>query len=397
VEADLGRTLMPASNWSGNKAASRWHRWLDRHLGVAAIAVLSLFRTKRKLPDEIRRIALIKGDGMGDLVLLTGPLRDLRSAFPNARISFWAGRSAFELARELSQLDEVYLLDFKRPWRPIRELRAWKADVVIDTGQWSRMEALISTISGARFVVGFQTATQHRHGLYDARVAHRNDRHELENFRALLKPLGVIAGSEPSIDLINGLEARLATATPYVVLHMWPSGVTHVHLKRWPENYWAALAETCIKRGRRVVLTGRYQDAKLTQRWMGQFEDQDRIENRIGVSIRETISILQNAEAVVSVNTGIMHLAAALRAPTIDLHGPTSARRWGAIGPNAISMEVPPPDGGYLNLGFEYPADASSRKGMEAIEVTDVVAALSKMIPDFSGAERGSATELVEV
>jgi heptosyltransferase-3 len=387
---------MPASNWSGNKAASRWHRWLDQRLGVAAIAVLSLFRTKRKPPGEIRRIALIKGDGMGDLVLLTGPLRDLRSAFPNARISFWAGSSAFELARELAVLDEVHLLDFKRPWHPIRALRAWQADVVIDTGQWSRMEALISGMSRALFVVGFQTARQHRHGLYDARVVHRSDRHELENFRALLKPLGITAGSEPSIDLIDSSGTEAAPNAPYVVFHMWPSGVTHVDLKRWPENYWAALAEACVKRGGTVVLTGRRQDADPARRWIECVKCKKCIENRSGVSIRETISILQNAEAVVSVNTGVVHLAAALGRPTIDLHGPTNARRWGAIGQHTISLQVPPPAGGYLNLGFEYPADASSRDGLETIRVGDVLDALSRIIPHFSAAERSPVANLVE-
>src|SRR5437588_2354751 len=114
---------MSVSKQKGNKAASRWHRWLDRHLGITAIAVLSLFRAKRKLPADIQKIALIKGDGMGDLVLLTGPLRDLQHAFPNARLSFWAGSSAFPLARELAVLDEVHLVDFKDPWHAIRKLR----------------------------------------------------------------------------------------------------------------------------------------------------------------------------------------------------------------------------------------------------------------------------------
>jgi ADP-heptose:LPS heptosyltransferase len=385
---------MSVSNRKGNKAASRSHRWLDRHLGITAITVLSLFWAKRKLPADIRRIALIKGDGMGDLVLLTGPLRDLRQAFPNARVSFWAGSSAFPLARELAWLDEVHLLDFKHPWHAIRALRNWHADVVIDTGQWSRMEALISGMSGARFVIGFETPNQHRHHLCDAPVAHRNDRHELENFRALLKPLGVGPITPPSIGKIDDEDDEIAD--PYVVFHMWPSGITHAHLKQWPENHWASLAQACIERGWRIVLTGGKQDVDLTGRWVAQLEDENWIENRAGVSIRETISILQNAEAVVSVNTGVMHLAAALSVPTVGLHGPTNARRWGPVGQRMIALQVPPPDGAYLNLGFEYPPAAVSRKGMEMIRVQDVLQALSKIIPDFQKRAPSKAAELVE-
>src|SRR6267378_3375172 len=133
--------------------------------------------------------------------------------------------------------------------------------------------------------------------------------------------------------------------------------------------------------GRRVVLTGGKQDVDLTRRWMAKLEGENWIENRAGVSIRETISILQNAEAVVSVNTGVMHLAAALGVPTIDLHGPTNSKRWGAIGQRAIALQVPPPHGAYLNLGFEYPVDAEARDGMKTISVQDVLKALSKIVP----------------
>ena len=268
---------------------------------------------------------------MGDLVLLTGPVRDLCQAFPNARVSFWSGSSAAPLARELTLFDEVHDLNFKEPLSAIHALRAWHADVVIDAGQWSRAEAFISAMSGARFVIGFQTANQHRHRLCDAAVAHRSDRHELENFRALFAPLGLTKRSEPFIDKIDNRESQRSLTAPYIVFHMWPSGVTHVHLKRWPENYWASLAEACIERGWRVVLTSGKPDVDLTRRWMAQLEGENWIENRAGVSIRETISILQNAEAVVSVNTGVMHLAAALGVPTVGLHGPTNAKRWGPV------------------------------------------------------------------
>jgi len=387
---------MLAANRSGNKEASHWHRWLDRYIGIPITALAHLVRAKRTLPVQIRRIALIKGDGMGDLVMLTGPLQDLRQAFPSAQISLWAGRSVAPLARELTSLDEVHLVDFKRPWRVVWKLRAWRADVVIDTGQWSRAEALLTGLSGAHFAIGFQTAGQHRHWLYDARVAHRSDRHELENFRGLLGPLGVRSTSMPHLMMGSSVE-QIAISTPYIVFHMWPSGVKYAHLKRWPERYWASLSEACIERGRRVVITGARQDVDLSNRWMARFGDANWSENRTGVSIRETIFVLQNAEAVVSVNTGIVHLAACLGVPTIDLHGPTNAERCQAIGQRVIALQVPPPDGAYLHLGSEYPVDANSRKGLETIEVYDVLQALIRLLPGFQATEQSEILEALEV
>jgi heptosyltransferase-3 len=57
---------------------------------------------------------------------------------------------------------------------------------------------------------------------------------------------------------------------------------------------------------------------------------------------------------MVSVNTGIMHLAAAMNVPLVALHGPTSARRWGPLGPHTVALESPCQGCGYLDLGFEY-------------------------------------------
>ena len=53
-------------------------------LGFLRSRLLGAFPDLVPAPRTVRRIALVKGDGMGDLVLLTGPVRDLRRKFPDA-------------------------------------------------------------------------------------------------------------------------------------------------------------------------------------------------------------------------------------------------------------------------------------------------------------------------
>ena len=84
--------------------------------------------------------------------------------------------------------------------------------------------------------------------------------------------------------------------------------------------------------------------------------------------------MLARARAVVSVNTGVMHLAAAAGAPTIALNGPTSATRWGPVGANVVSVDSELPGCGYLNLGFEY--DGQRTDCMLGISVDRVAAAV---------------------
>jgi heptosyltransferase I len=56
---------------------------------------------------------------------------------------------------------------------------------------------------------------------------------------------------------------------------------------------------------------------------------------------------------LITVDTGILHLAAALDTRVLALHGPTASKRWGARNPNSASLDANHPSRGYMSLGFE--------------------------------------------
>ncbi len=72
------------------------------------------------------------------------------------------------------------------------------------------------------------------------------------------------------------------------------------------------------------------------------------------MTLAQTARVLEEATAVVSVNTGIMHLAAAVGTVILGLNGPVPGSRWGPLGDRAVSVEAHGEGCGYLNLGFEY-------------------------------------------
>ena len=98
--------------------------------------------------------------------------------------------------------------------------------------------------------------------------------------------------------------------------------------------------------------------------------------------------MLQRARAVVSVNTGVMHLAAIVGAPTVSLNGPTNGARWGPVGPRALGVEAPGEGCGYLHLGFDF--DGHGTDCMERITVDLVVAAVET---SYGDAGRGALME----
>ena len=77
---------------------------------------------------------------------------------------------------------------------------------------------------------------------------------------------------------------------------------------------------------------------------------------RAGVySLNETLGLISKAKAIVTVNTGIMHLASLVKVPIVVLDGPVSHKRWGPVCDHFTVLEPSSGPKGYIHLGFEYP------------------------------------------
>jgi heptosyltransferase I len=309
----------------------------------------------RKIMPSFRSIGLLVTAAMGDTILVAGVIADLRKRFRDREIVLFTTESNHEMGQLLDGPDRVVKLPVTNPLRAVRRLRENKVDVLCDFGPWQRLNALYCRLSGARFAVGFRTPRQYRHYGYDQVVDHSAQVHEIENYRALVRTLGIESTTLPRVKVNERLIDELKPRT-YVVFHAWPGGYK-AYLKEWPESHWLELGERIAELGLGVVLTGARFDverteelcSKLTSRCKGQ------IINLAGrVTLSQTACVLENASAVVSVNTGTMHLAAATGALVLGLHGPTSAKRWGPLGERAVSITPETEGCGYLNLGFEY-------------------------------------------
>ena len=347
-------------------------RFLDRSIGLALLVTLGAFRRKRPLTRPLRRIGLMKTAGIGDMILASALARDIVASFPDAEVVLFAGPDNHELA-ELVDGTRVIELPAAKPWIVIPRLRGQRLDALVDLGQWTRVEAVYSALSGARWTAGFATPGQRRHHAYDAVVPHSARVHELDNFRRLVGLLGVDSRTEPSFTPLLAKRDPLVP-TPYAVFHLWPGGFRS-ELREWPSESWRALTRHFANEGFSIVLSGGPADAERTEAFVlscGGLEE--RMLSLAGrCPLTELINVLAGAWCVVSVNTGVMHLAAATGARTIALNGPTSARRWGPIGPEVVCVESDLPGCGFLNLGFEY--DGRRTDCMHGISVDRVITA----------------------
>jgi len=163
-----------------------------------------------------------------------------------------------------------------------------------------------------------------------------------------------------------------------ITLHLFPGG-SKSYLKEWPETNWVMIIRYFIGKGFKIYLTGAKGDR---QRALSLKEMIERNKDVFVVAgeytLKQTATLLEKSRLVITVNTGVMHIASALKCNVISLQGPTSAKRWGPLNINSISVNSNLPCSPCLNLGFEYGCD--NNKCMASISVATVIDAANKLL-----------------
>jgi len=97
--------------------------------------------------------------------------------------------------------------------------------------------------------------------------------------------------------------------------------------KRWPHYHYAALAQHLIQQGYQVVLFGSKKDHETGQQILAALEEKNQqyCRNLAGeTQLEQAVILLACCDAVVSNDSGLMHIAAALDRPLVALYGPSS-------------------------------------------------------------------------
>jgi heptosyltransferase I len=358
------------------KRGSISYRFLDRYLGIPVLRTASILNRRRSRPSNFHVIGILASPTLGDTLLTSAAVLDIRKAFPDAVIHYFAAPGARAAVKLIPGINHIVNIDIVNPIHTLSSIRDCRLDLLIDFTQWQRITAFYSAFSGAKYRIGFNSIGQSRHWLYDDAVHHSDQAHEVDNFRALIRALGVKATAPPSLCIPstpNPLHRSI------IVFHPWATG-QRAALREWETGNWVELARRIASHETVFYITGTKLELPRSQHLASSLQRVGLVaapflgqDGLVGVS-----QLLERAELVVSVNTGIMHLAAILGAPTISLNGPTASHRWGPFGPTACSIEPSGGGGGFLHFGFEF--DGNPTDTMQRILVDDVVAAARNLL-----------------
>jgi ADP-heptose:LPS heptosyltransferase len=309
------------------------------------------------LADRATIVVLRALPGLGDWLCAVPTLRALRRARPEAQIHL----VALEPTRELVSRFPNYVDEFHPfpgwPGLPERrpavraipafltEIQALQADLALQLhGSGSITNELVE-LFGARAVAGF-----YRHGDRNPDPArflrwHEGDPEYRRGLR-LLGLLGIEAEDERlELPLDPAAEQRtseiLAAAGvdgSYVVLH--PGGARSTN--RWAPHNFQAVGASLAASGRRIVVTG-----SAAERSLGS-EVAAGIPGAIGIAgqtgLDELGWLLRRAELLITNDTGVSHVASALRVPSVVVFsegGEDHRRRWSPLDAKRHRAVVP--------------------------------------------------------
>jgi heptosyltransferase-2 len=108
--------------------------------------------------------------------------------------------------------------------------------------------------------------------------------------------------------------------------------------KRWPESKYAELARRLSGDGITVWVLGGPGEKEIARQISG---DGKFARDLTGNDLRNAILALAAANAAVSNDSGLLHVAAAIGTPAVGLFGPTSPWHWAPLNPIAATIEAP--------------------------------------------------------
>ncbi len=304
---------------------------------------------------DIRRILIIKWSAMGDVVMSTAVMEDIRRAFPQAEIHLNAMPPWDMLFREDPRFAKVFAPDLRKQERGLKGMLRWARtvaaehyDLVVDLQTTDRSRLLLSLLTL------FGQAPRYRIG--NLPVFPYNVRppvlarpvHAATLMRSAIRAGGIPARqSRPTLhvpqrhrDQASALAAQHGLLKGrYAVL--LPGCQAAGYLKRWGTERYAALAIALKQRGliNHAVIVGAKDEmeectaiAAICGDWAINLCGQ--------THLLDLIPLCEDARLIVANDTGTAHMASSTETPMLVLCGPTDPNRIKPLGSNVLALQA---------------------------------------------------------
>lgn len=283
----------------------------------------------------MQKILIIAPSWVGDCMLMQPMLRRLHQRHPGVRVDVLAPPWTEKLLRQMPEVGDIIINPFPHGMfglfarrRLGLQLRASAYDqAIVLPNSWK--SALVPAYARIPLRTGF--SGEMRYGLL-------NDARRLDKKRwPLMVERFAYLAEDANADIVRPLPApvlQVGEAQRTAILSkfgltldkpvaVFCPGAEYGPAKRWPPHYYAELAQYLRAQGYAIWLIGSPKDKEVADKIVALGNEPCR--NLCGVTdLREAINLLSVADLVVSNDSGLMHIAAALDRPMLAIFGSSS-------------------------------------------------------------------------
>ncbi len=316
----------------------------------------------RKKLNKPKKILIIKPSSLGDVIHALPFLNALKTTFPDSQVDWVISKNLKGILEDNPLINELISLD-KDSWKSVKKLpntlselsslrktlKSKHYDMVVDL-QGLLRSGLIAFSTPTTLKIGFDDAREGSRFFYDRKVPVDESAHAVDKCLEVAKaikaetnrvkfPLYADNASK------NQIRKLIGTTKEYIVIvpsARWTS-------KRWPaENFAALIKKLSIP----CIISGSKGDKRTVQNLINLLTENTaaasgspikkkpvkndgprKTINLCGkTGLKELTALLAGAKAVVTNDTGPMHIAAALNVPVIAIFGPTDPAKTGPYG-----------------------------------------------------------------
>lgn len=305
---------------------------------------------------KIKKILVIKFGGMGDILLTTPVLPNLKAYFPDAEIYFLTVRHSRDILIDNPYITRAFTYDASedKSWCLIKNIRQQKYDLVIDLFGNPRT-ALITFMSGAKYRFGFNF--RGRNYAYNLKARGRG---------------GEVHNVEFNLDSLRALEIPIISKKLYLPINIVHEEFADAFFKEnnlyskkvigisktggWESKRYKAEDYTKL-----MDMLNEIYDVNFILFWGNRQEKEkcEIIKNSVKKGnaylipdspIRYLAAIIKKCDLVIGNDSGPLHVAVSMDVPTLGIYGPTNPALQGPFGENNLSVVNANIDCLYCNL-----------------------------------------------
>ncbi len=341
-------------------------------------------------PSNVKRILIVKLYGIGNALLSIPFLKEVRTLFPNAKITILIERRSLAVFNGLDVWDELLFLPekfilgkFKLLFKMIKS----RPDIIFSSFLMNNKTCeKCFRLSGAKYIYGHPTDGNSTY--YTTSLCYDRNKHEVLLNMDLLKPFMNFDKNKIKIDFPIPQEQKKLANKIIKTLSEQKTVKIGMHIgcnwdmpqKRYPEKKFAILADKLIQKLNAEIILFGGSDEKALGEAVSLLMEEKPVNFIDKYNLTIVAALIQKCDLFISNDSGLMHLAASVGCPLISLFGPTSTKKnapWGD--PAIIKIIKSKKSCSPCHIPGNM-IDCSAGECMELIQVNDIFHMAKKML-----------------